>query len=171
MKAALPLVKKLETASGDSSVAAPYYWSRSPVLALSWVGSTTRHCVSFSSRGRCLLTTVCGWLTMRERVSSGLRAWLIVVAILGLARSRLWGNRARSVTSPRFRSKRTILFMALCWRLNSCKEAGGSNQGLYSLRRRRLISIGIPIINLRRSDRLRFIMGILIPVRRRLLSE
>ena len=46
------------------------------------------------------------------------------------------------------------------------------NQGLYSLRRRRLISIGIPIINLRRSsDRLRFIMGIPIPVRRRLLSE
>ena len=45
-------------------------------------------------------------------------------------------------------------------------------QGLYSLRRRRLISIGIPIINLRRSwDRLRFIMGIPIPVRRRLLSE
>ena len=44
--------------------------------------------------------------------------------------------------------------------------------GLYLLRRRRLISIGIPIINLRRSsDRLRFIMGIPIPVRRRLLSE
>ena len=44
--------------------------------------------------------------------------------------------------------------------------------GLYSLRRRRLISIGIPIINLRRSsDRLRFIMGIPIPVRRCLLSE
>ena len=34
-------------------------------------------------------------------------------------------------------------------------------QGLYSLRRRRLTSIGIPMINLRRSDdRLRFIMGI-----------
>ena len=46
------------------------------------------------------------------------------------------------------------------------------NLGLYSLRRRRLISIGIPIINLRRSsDRLRFIMGIPIPVRRHLLSE
>ena len=44
--------------------------------------------------------------------------------------------------------------------------------GLYSLRRRRLISIGSPIINLRRSsDRLRFIMGIPIPVRRRLLGE
>ena len=44
--------------------------------------------------------------------------------------------------------------------------------GLYSLRIRRLISIGIPIINLRRSsDRLRFITGIPIPVRRRLLSE
>ena len=45
------------------------------------------------------------------------------------------------------------------------------HQGLYSLRRI-LISIGIPIINLRRSsDRLRFIMGIPTPVRRRLLSE
>ena len=44
--------------------------------------------------------------------------------------------------------------------------------GLYSLRRRRLIGIGIPIINPRRSsDRLRFIMGIPIPVRRRLFSE
>ena len=39
--------------------------------------------------------------------------------------------------------------------------------GLYSLRRRRRISIGIPIINLRpSSDRLRFIMGIPLPVRR-----
>ena len=39
--------------------------------------------------------------------------------------------------------------------------------GLYSLRRRRRVSIGIPIINLRpSSDRLRFIMGIPIPVRR-----
>ena len=37
--------------------------------------------------------------------------------------------------------------------------------GLYSLRRRRLISIGIPIINLRRST------GIPIPVSRRLLSD
>ena len=45
-------------------------------------------------------------------------------------------------------------------------------QGLCSLRRRRLISIGIPIINLRRSsDRLRFIMGIPIPIRGHLLSE
>ena len=44
--------------------------------------------------------------------------------------------------------------------------------GLYSLRRRRFISIGMPIIDLRRSsDRLRFITGIPIPVRRRLLSE
>ena len=47
-----------------------------------------------------------------------------------------------------------------------------TQQGLYSLRRRRLISIGIPIINLRRSsDRLRFIMGIHIPVRPRILCE
>ena len=45
-------------------------------------------------------------------------------------------------------------------------------QGIYSLRRRRLTGIGIPIINLRRSDvRLRFIMGIPILIRRRLLSE
>ena len=45
-------------------------------------------------------------------------------------------------------------------------------QGLYSLSRRRLINIGVPVINLRRSsDRLRFIMGIPIPVRRRLLPE
>ena len=44
--------------------------------------------------------------------------------------------------------------------------------GLYSLRRRCLISIGIPITNLRRSwDRLRFVMGIPIPVRQHLLSE
>ena len=45
-------------------------------------------------------------------------------------------------------------------------------QGLYSRRRRRLAGIGIPMINLRRSyDRLRFIMGIPILIRRRLLSE
>ena len=42
----------------------------------------------------------------------------------------------------------------------------------YSLRRHRLTGIGIPIINLRRSDdRLRFIMGIPILIRRRLLRE
>ena len=46
------------------------------------------------------------------------------------------------------------------------------SQGLYSLRRRRLISIGIPITNLiRSSDRVRFIIGIPIPIRRRLLGE
>ena len=40
--------------------------------------------------------------------------------------------------------------------------------GLYSLRRRRLTGIWIPMINLRRSDdRLRFIMGIPILIRRR----
>ena len=45
-------------------------------------------------------------------------------------------------------------------------------QGLYLLRRRCLISNGIPIINLRQScDRLRFIMEIPIPVRRHLLCE
>ena len=44
--------------------------------------------------------------------------------------------------------------------------------GLYSLRRRRLMGIGIPIINLRRSDdRLRFIMGIPILIRQHLLGE
>ena len=44
--------------------------------------------------------------------------------------------------------------------------------GLYSLRRRRLTGIDIPMINLRRSDdRLRFIMGITILIRRRLLNE
>ena len=44
--------------------------------------------------------------------------------------------------------------------------------GFYSLRRHRLIRIGIPIMNLRRSsDRLMFIMKIPIPARRRLLSE
>ena len=42
----------------------------------------------------------------------------------------------------------------------------------YTLRRHCFIGVGIPIINLRRSsDLLRLIMGILIPVRRRLLSE
>ena len=45
-------------------------------------------------------------------------------------------------------------------------------QGLYLLRGHRLIGIRIPIINLKRSsDRLRFIMGILIHVRRRLFGE
>ena len=44
--------------------------------------------------------------------------------------------------------------------------------GHYSLRKRRFTGIGIPIINLRRSDdRLRFIMGIPILIRRRFLSE
>ena len=43
-------------------------------------------------------------------------------------------------------------------------------QGLYSLRKHRLVDIGIPITNLRRSsDRLRFVMGIPIPTRQRLL--
>ena len=45
-------------------------------------------------------------------------------------------------------------------------------QGFYSLRRRRLTGIGIPMINLRWSDdHLRFIMGIPILIRRGLLSE
>ena len=46
------------------------------------------------------------------------------------------------------------------------------NQDLYSLRKRRLSGIGIAIIKLRWSfDRLRFIMGSPIPVRRRPFSE
>ena len=54
--------------------------------------------------------------------------------------------------------------------LYSLSDSTTHHQGLYSLRRRRLIGIGIPIINLRRSsDRLRFIMGIPIPVRRPIL--
>ena len=49
---------------------------------------------------------------------------------------------------------------------------GCATQGLYLLRRCRLMGIWIPILNLRRSDdRLRFIMGIPILIRRRLLSE
>ena len=53
-----------------------------------------------------------------------------------------------------------------------CVWGGGLNVslGLYSLRRRRLTGIGIPIINLRQSDD-RFIMRIPILIRRRLLSE
>ena len=51
-------------------------------------------------------------------------------------------------------------------------QGKGSTLGLYSLRRRRLMGIGIPMINLRRSDGcLRFIMGIPILIRRCLLSE
>ena len=66
----------------------------------------------------------------------------------------------------RFRLPRSPL--GLVWYLSA---SGSMPLGLYSLRRR-LISKGIPILNLRRSsDRLRFIMGIPIPVRRRLLSE
>ena len=63
----------------------------------------------------------------------------------------------------------------LHWRAHLASHLTGDSascQGFYPVRRRRLISIGIPIINLRRSsDRLRFIMGIPIPVRRRLLCE
>ena len=55
-----------------------------------------------------------------------------------------------------------------CWkgRMNMLRAS------IYSLRRNRLVGIRIPIINLRRSsNRIRFIMGIPIPVRRRLVSE
>ena len=45
-------------------------------------------------------------------------------------------------------------------------------RGLYWQKKHCLIGIGIPIINLRRSsDRLRFIMETLIPIRRRLFNE
>ena len=45
-------------------------------------------------------------------------------------------------------------------------------QGLCSPRRHRVIGIGIPILNLRRSsDRLRFIMGVPIPVKHSPFSE
>ena len=55
---------------------------------------------------------------------------------------------------------------------NTISPSSMEFQGLYSLRRRRLTGIGIPIIYLRRSDdRRRFIMGIPILIRRRLLSE
>ena len=50
--------------------------------------------------------------------------------------------------------------------------AYSAKQGLYPLKRHRLTGIAIPIINPRRSDdRLMFIMGIPIPIRRCLLSE
>ena len=63
-------------------------------------------------------------------------------------------------------NKLTLVKVIVCCRTDiTC-------QGLYSLRRRRLIGIGIPIINLRRSDdRLMFIMGISILIRRCHLSE
>ena len=71
--------------------------------------------------------------------------------------------------------------LKLIWRSDTHKWHAGlgtfsikmhPRQGLYSLRRHRLIGIGIHIINLRRSsDRLRFIIGIHIPVRRHHYSE
>ena len=64
------------------------------------------------------------------------------------------------------------LIFNMVWNLSETKRnLRHWGLGLYSLRRRHLISIGIPIINLRRSsDRLRFIIGIPILVRC-LLSE
>ena len=81
----------------------------------------------------------------------------------------IYNTRFRMTNYPIF-SIVTTVFYWLCTRWGiTVREV---TLGLYSLRRRRLISIGIPIINLRRSsDRFRFIMGIPIPVRRRLLSE
>ena len=46
--------------------------------------------------------------------------------------------------------------------------ASYTTPGLYSLRRHRLVTVGIPIINLRQSpDHVRFTMAIPTPVRRR----
>lgn len=59
-----------------------------------------------------------GWLTPLERVSRGFRAELIVLAMYGLDRSRLWGSRARSVTKPFLSRDFTMLFMTVCWPLN-----------------------------------------------------
>lgn len=65
------------------------------------------------------LVVGCGWFTMRDKVSRGLSVALIVLAILGLERSRLWGIRARSVTRPFFSSSLTMLFMRFCCPLNT----------------------------------------------------
>ena len=55
---------------------------------------------------------------------------------------------------------------------NPCDTFNNISQGLHLVRRHRLISIGIPIINLRRSSqRLRFPVGISLPVERHLMSE
>ena len=66
-----------------------------------------------------------------------------------------WGQRLRSHNSPRIQPMYLLIA--------SCQS---------NLRRRRLISIGIPIMNLRGlSDHLRFIMGMPIQIRRRHFSE
>ena len=68
--------------------------------------------------------------------------------------------------------KKVVPHGAISKVLRRAHETGRTPQGLYSLRRRRLTGIGIPMVNLRRSDdRLRFIKGIPILIRRRLLSE
>ena len=85
----------------------------------------------------------------------------------------------RTAAVPGVVAVRCILMVVQCpWRMYHTLHTGEYwghwfvNLGLYSLRRRCLISIGIPIINLRRSsDRLRFITGIPISVRRRPISE
>ena len=58
------------------------------------------------------------------------------------------------------------------WHLLSSHNTGMMQVPIYSLRRRLLIGIGIPIIDLRWwSHHLRFIMWISVPVKRRLFSE
>ena len=99
--------------------------------------------------------------------------WLIIYVISIIIICTLFFNS--------FCFKYTQYFIVPTWPLDDdwgdshkLARTSGSRtpQGLYSLRRRRLTGIGIPIINLRRSDdRLRFIMGIPILIRRRLLSE
>ena len=65
------------------------------------------------------LGNVWGWLTILDKVSRGLRAALTVFGMLGLERSRLCGMRARSVTRPFFNSILTMLFIVVCWPLNT----------------------------------------------------
>ena len=77
-----------------------------------------------------------------------------------------WVNNREAGDLRRYRAHYDVIVMVLV--------RGGFNkiQVLYSLKRHRLIGIGIPIINLRRSsDRIKFVFGIPIPVSRCLLSE
>ena len=77
-----------------------------------------------------------------------------------------WVNNREAGDLRRHRGHNGVIVMA---RLLQCQW---SIMGLCSLRRHRLIGKGIHIINLRRSsDRHRFIMGIPLPIKRRLFSE
>ena len=73
---------------------------------------------------------------------------------------------------PSFQWLQNNHLITKCSAYLNVKLSAKRHLGLYSLRRCRLTGIGIPMINLRRSDdRLRFIMGIPILIRRHLLSE